>query len=58
MKFSQEDLMAYADGELDAETRAAVEAAMAEDPSIAAEVARHRALRDRVHGAFAGTLER
>jgi Putative zinc-finger len=57
MKFSQEVLMAYADGELDAETRAAVEAAMAEDPAIAAEIARHRALRDRLRGAFAGVTD-
>jgi negative regulator of sigma E activity len=57
MKFSQEQLMAYADGELDAETRLAVETAMAEDPTIAAEVARHRALRDTLRSAFAGVLE-
>ena len=57
MKFSQEVLMAYADGELDAATRSAVEAAMAEDPAIAAEVARHRALRETLQGAFAGVLD-
>ena len=32
MKFSQEMLMAYADGELDAQTRQAIEAEMAADP--------------------------
>jgi anti-sigma factor RsiW len=56
MKFSQETLMAYADGELDAATRSAIEAAMAEDPAIAAELARHRALRDELRGAFSGAL--
>src|SRR5580704_14316575 len=34
MTISEETLMAYADGELDAETRASVEAAMREDPEI------------------------
>ena len=37
MKFSDETLMAYADGELDAATRAAIEDEMAHDPQIAAE---------------------
>ncbi len=37
--FSDETLMAYADGELDAETMAAVEAAMQSDPVIADRVA-------------------
>jgi hypothetical protein len=57
MKFSQEVLMAYADGELDAATRAAVEAAMAEDPAIVTEIERHRAFRDQLRGAFAGVLD-
>jgi anti-sigma factor RsiW len=56
MKFSQETLMAYADGELDAATRSAIEAAMAQDPAIAAELARHRALRDELRGVFSGAL--
>jgi hypothetical protein len=57
MKFSQETLMAYADGELDAETRRAVETEMAIDPQIAQEIERHRALRAEVGGAFAGVLD-
>lgn len=52
MTFPDEVLMAYADGELDARTRAAVEAAMASDPDIAHRIAQHKALRGRVHSAF------
>lgn len=56
MKFSQETLMAYADGELDAQTRQAIEAEMAVDPQVAQEIERHRALRTDVGQAFAGVL--
>src|ERR1700722_2954863 len=48
--------MAYADGELDAAAREAVEAAMREDPQIAARIARHRALRLQVQAAYAAEL--
>ena len=41
MKFSEETLMAYADNELDAQTRTAVEEAMATDPEIARRVAKY-----------------
>jgi hypothetical protein len=57
MKFSPETLMAYADGELDAETRRAVEAEIAVDPQVAQEIERHRAMRADVSGAFAGVLD-
>lgn len=52
MTFSEETLMAYADNELDAQTRSAVEAAMAADPEIARRIARHKALRGRLRVAY------
>ena len=42
MRFSDEMLMAYADGELDLVARAEIEAAMAKDPAVARAVERHR----------------
>jgi anti-sigma factor RsiW len=57
MTISDETLMAYADGELDAATRATVEAAMRENPEIGRRVAHHRALRDAMRGAFSAVLD-
>ena len=57
MTFSEETLMAYADNELDSETRAAVEAAMATDPEVARRVAQHKALRGRLRVAFDKVLD-
>lgn len=57
MTFPDEVLMAYADDELDARTRAAVEAAMASDPEIGRRIAQHRALRGRVQSAFSRVLD-
>ena len=57
MTFSEETLSAYADGEVDAATRAALEAALATDPQLAQRVARQRALRARVRDAFTPVLE-
>lgn len=53
MTIDAETLMAYADGEADPLTAKRVERAMAADPALAAEVARHRALTARLRGAFA-----
>jgi hypothetical protein len=52
MIITDEILMAYVDGELDADARAAVEAAMAEHPDVARRVARQQELRRRLHVAF------
>jgi hypothetical protein len=57
MTFSEETLMAYADNELDAQTRSAVEAAMASDPEIARRVARHQALRSKLRVVFDKVLD-
>lgn len=57
MKYTDETLMAYADGELDEVTRAAIERAMQSDPAIAARVAQHRALRERIYAACAPMLD-
>ena len=57
MSFPDEVLIAYADDELDARTRAAVEAAMVADPEIARRVARHKALRSRFRSAFDRVLD-
>jgi hypothetical protein len=56
MTIPDETLMAYADGELDPAARAAVEAAMREDPQIEKRVAQHRALRQRVRAAYSAEL--
>lgn len=56
MSFSDETLMAFADGELDDITRHEVELAMRLDPKIAEKVRQHQALRANVFGAFASSL--
>jgi hypothetical protein len=56
VNFDDETLMAYADGELDAERRAEIAAALEKDPALAARVHEHRALRAEVAGAFATVL--
>jgi anti-sigma factor RsiW len=56
MTISDETLMAYADGELDAAARAAVESAMREDPKIEKRVAAHRLLRQKVQAAYSSEL--
>lgn len=57
MSFSDEVLMAYADGELAGPEREAVERAMRADPAVALAVERHRQLRGDVFAAFADVLE-
>ena len=57
MSPSDETLMAYADGEADEATRKLVETAMRDDPEVAARVARHRALRAAVSGAFSSVID-
>ena len=55
-RFSDEMLMAYADGELDLVARAEIEAAIARDPEVARAVERHRALAAHVRSAYEGVL--
>jgi hypothetical protein len=57
MKFADEVLMAYADDELGEPQRGELERALRSDAELAARVARHRALRADVFGAFAGVLD-
>jgi anti-sigma-K factor RskA len=56
MTINDEMLMAFADGELQGEANAQVEAAMRDDAQIAARVAAHRAMRQRLQAAFAAEL--
>ena len=57
MNIDDQTLMAYADDELDAATRAQVEAALARDPALAARVEEHRALRAELNAAFDPVLD-
>jgi hypothetical protein len=50
-------IVAYTDGEADEDERAALEAAMRSDPALAAEVERHRQLREKLSRAFAPVLD-
>lgn len=52
-----ETLIAYVDGELSEADRNRFETEMASDPDLASEVARHRALADRVSAAYAPILD-
>jgi anti-sigma factor RsiW len=57
MNFDDQELMAYADGELDAQRRRAIEAALAADAALRARVAALRAQRERVAAAYAEVLD-
>ena len=57
MTVTPEMLIAYVDGEADAQTVAAIESEAASNPQLAAEIARYRAARNRVSAAFAGAVQ-
>ena len=57
MNWSDDNLMAYADGELDAAQRADIERALAEDSALRQRVAVMQAQRDRVQAAFSAVLD-
>jgi len=57
VKYDDEILMAYADGELDPARRAEIDAAMAKDPGLAHRVEQQRALRARLAGEFSKVLD-
>jgi anti-sigma-K factor RskA len=54
---ASETIVAYVDGELDAEKAAEVEAAAKTDPALAEAIAAHRSLRDGLFAAFAPIAE-
>lgn len=56
MNYDDETLMAYADGELDDLLTAEISSAIERDPGLAERVARHRALRAEVAGAYSPVL--
>lgn len=57
MKYDDETLMAYTDGELDPARRAEIDAAIATDPALARRVDQQRALRARLVGAFSKVMD-
>lgn len=57
MNFDDATLMAYLDGELDAQEAAQVDAALARDPELAARIARQRRLDARLRTAHAAAVE-
>jgi hypothetical protein len=57
MTFSDEVLMAYADGELDIKTREQVAEAITKDPEIARRVASHKTLRSALRSSFDPVVE-
>jgi hypothetical protein len=57
MSVTREELAAFADGQLDEPRRSEVAAAVAADPALAAEVERHRALKDKLAAHFAPILD-
>ena len=57
MTVTSEELMAYADGELEGADKARVEAALADAPDLQARVEKHRALRGSLAVAYAPVLD-
>lgn len=57
MSVTDEQIAAYADGELDGAALVAVEAAIAADPALAAKVEAHRKLKSRLGAHFAPVLD-
>jgi hypothetical protein len=57
MNITDEELMAYADGELDEGTRSRIEAALEQDPALRARVNAHRQMRTQLHDAYAPILD-
>ena len=57
MRFTEETIMAYADGELDDTTRFEVELAAHQDPALAEKIRQHQLLRSNVLAAFASSLD-
>lgn len=56
MNVTPEELAAFADGELGEPRQGEIAAAVAADPALAAEIARHRALKERLSAHFAPIL--
>ena len=56
MRFSDEMLMAYADDELDAQTRAGIEDAMRTDPEIVRKIEGYRALQGKLRSTYDAVL--
>ena len=57
MTFSEEELMAYADGELEGARRQEIQDAIKRDPEIAGRVEAHRALRSSLRASFDPVLQ-
>ncbi|WOE74688.1 anti-sigma factor [Alterisphingorhabdus coralli] len=57
MSITEEQLAAYADGELTGEEKSLVETAIADDPALARKVETHRALKEKLGAHFAPILD-
>lgn len=57
MSITDEQIVAFVDGELNEQEAAQVSAAMAQDPDVASSIARYRKLKSELAGAFAPVAE-